>query len=190
MRKFFYLLFIAYTFYGCGSSSTSSGNAEADSTRNKLPEPGAYVNDFEGVLTYDPAAEISSYNKLALLDSMISEFKQSTGNEIAIVTIANIKPYTTLKDYAIAIGNQWGVGDRDKDNGLVIVVSQARREIWIATGYGAEKIITDSICKSVIDEKILPQFKKGELFEGIQNGLNTIISIWTEYSQVSKDSIN
>lgn len=135
----------------------------------KYPKPIGYVNDFESLLSIEERLQ---------LDSIISEFEMKTTNQIAIVTIPNVYPYETLKDFTTDLGNYWGVGQADKDNGLIITVSKSMRNIWIGSGYGTEKILTDEILKNIIDTVIVPYFKSGDYFEGIKSGLIECINKW------------
>lgn len=84
-----------------------------------------------------------------------------------VVTIDSIKPYTDIQKFATDLGQTWGVGTAE-NNGLAIVVCKPCLQIAIATGYGTELILTDQICKKVIEEKIVPEFKKGNFYDGIK----------------------
>lgn len=183
MKRLFFLSFFTIPFLSCNNYTPKVKEVITESNQT-LPEPRGVLNDFEEILQYpEQGSDYSYFEKFSILDSTLIEFQNRTGNEIAIITIADIKPYTTLKDYAIAIGNQWGIGKKKENNGLLMAISVARKEIWIATGNGTEKIITDSICQDIIQQQMLPEFKKGKVFKGIQNGLTTIINIWSEHSQ-------
>ena len=76
------------------------------------------------------------------------------------------------------MGNYWGVGQKDIDNGLLIVFSKPLRKVAISTGYGTEKVLTDSICKQIIESVMIPNFKNGDYFKGIDNGVDTLIEAW------------
>ena len=75
-------------------------------------------------------------------------------------------------------GQNWGVGTAEKNNGLTIVVCNPCKQIGIATGTGTELILTDEICKKVIEEKIIPEFKNGEFYNGIKKGVIELIEKW------------
>ncbi|MFL5765880.1 MAG: TPM domain-containing protein [Bacteroidia bacterium] len=184
MKNFISALFASAILFSCNHDHNSVPKKYIPAER-QLPAPGAYVEDSEGSLTYDSTGENMSYNHIALLDSTIQQFRDKTGNEIAIVTVADIRPYSSLQQYAMTIGNQWGVGQKDKNNGLVIAVSAKMREVFISTGKGTQKIITDSICNYIVDTKMLPQFQKGHMYEGVRDGLNHLISTWTQLETVS-----
>lgn len=135
----------------------------------KFPRPVGYVNDFENLLTKEQIAD---------LDSCIAIFRRATTNQVVIVTIDSIQPYVSLQDFTTDLGNYWGVGLNDKDNGLMIVVSKTLRNTWIGTGYGTEKILTNDILDVIIATKMVPHFKKGEFYEGIKAGLLECMKKW------------
>lgn len=138
-------------------------------TSKDFPELIGPVNDFENVFT---AEQIDD------LENIISSFEQKTTNEIAIVTINDIAEYSNFDDYTLDLANYWQIGKLYKNNGLVIAFSTNLREISIKTGTGTEKILTDTICKDVIDQEIVPEFKKGEYYRGIKKALLLLISKW------------
>ena len=134
-----------------------------------FPEPVGYVNDFEHILS--PAQEKE-------LTEQITRFEKQTSNQIAIVTIDSIAPYPTMQAYATDLSNTWGVGQKGKDNGLLIIVSARLRQARIATGLGTEKILTDEICQEIMDAHMLPQFKNGHYFNGLKTGVTELINRW------------
>lgn len=136
---------------------------------NKFPKPQGHVNDFESLLTLKEKLQ---------LDSIINEFEKQTANQIVIVTIADVKPYKSLKDFTTDLGNYWGVGQAGLDNGLIITVSKNMRNIWIGTGLGTQIILTDEILKNIIETDIIPYFQNGDYFEGIKSGLLECINNW------------
>ena len=121
------------------------------------------TNDFENIFTS---------NQIIELDSIISRFEKETTNEIAIVTIESSS--TTKEDFDNLINtilNNWGVGKKSINNGIVIGISTGLRKIRISNGYGIEAKLTDAETKKIIEENFLPEFKNGKYFEGTRNGL-------------------
>lgn len=108
----------------------------------------------------------------------IIDFEKRSENQIAILTIDSIKPYNDIKQYGNDVCNYWGVGKKDKDNGLVIVVCKPCRKVALSTGYSTEQILTDSICKSIIENTIIPHFKEDAFYKGIDKALDSIIKKW------------
>ncbi len=142
---------------------------EAPTTLFPENTTGIIINDYSDILS--PAEERSLTQKLLA-------YEEETTRQIAVVTIDSITPYQDIKDYAVGIGAYWGVGQKGKDNGLVIAVSNKLRTIGIATGLGTEKQLTDAICKQVIESTFIPHFREGNYYQGISNGLDSLIYKW------------
>ena len=142
---------------------------EFDLGKSDLPKLKREVNDYEFIFS------LEQLEKLTLL---IREFKKETTNQIAVVSIDSIGKYTDFDQFAIYLSNYNGIGLKEKDNGLTIVFSKNLRKIRISTGYGTEKILTDEICKKVIDQTIIPKFKNGEYYNGIEKGITELIAKW------------
>jgi uncharacterized protein len=136
--------------------------------KNNLPQPTGYVNDFEDILSPDQENYI---------DSMIGEYDKNTTIQISLITIdTSMTSRNDFDNYIVRIANQWGVGDKEKDNGITIGISKGYRTMRIQNGYGIEKILSDSETKNIIDTAFIPSFKKSEYFEGIVNGLKAIMN--------------
>ncbi len=131
--------------------------------------PIGYVNDFENVF---------KENEMNTLEALLVDYEQRSTNEIVVVTIDSITPFNNIHRFSTELGNKWKVGKEDKDNDLIIVFSKKLKSIGISTGYGTEKILTDLVCKKVIDSTITPKFKRAEYFMGIKNGIEEFISKW------------
>lgn len=136
---------------------------------DSLPEPIGAVSDYANLFT---KPQIDSLTKI------ITNFEIKTTNQIAIITVNDIKPYTDFNLFSVDISESFGIGQKDKDNGLSIVIAKNLRKIRISTGYRTEKIVDDWFCKKTIDSVILPEFIKDDYFKGIKNGLNHIITHW------------
>jgi uncharacterized protein len=147
---------------------TKSSELVLDSIRS-FPFPIGSVSDYE---------KIFNENQIAKLTKIIAYYEQKTTREIAIVSINSIEPYKNISDYSTDLANDWGIGKSETDNGLLILFSKNLREIRISTGSGTEQKLTDEICKNVIDKTIIPEFKNGEYYSGIESGLNELIKLW------------
>ena len=134
-----------------------------------FPKPIGYVNDFENVL---------SLEEVTKLENLLINYEKQTSNELVIVTISKTENEIDFDTYALDLANNWGVGKRGKDNGLVIVISNQLGRIRICTGTGTEKILTDEICNTILEENIIPNFKNGEIYNGIESGINALIEKW------------
>ena len=170
------VLLIVLLFFSLTSFETKSQNQNPILAKNpteylgmKFPKPIGYVNDFSKIFDSTQVIE---------LDKIIAKYERKTTNEIVIVTIDSIEPYNDIHLYSTDLGQNWLVGKKEKNNGLVILLCKNIGQVSISTGYGTEKILTDPICNKVIDSTMIPEFKKGNLYKGMKNGLEELITIW------------
>jgi uncharacterized protein len=127
----------------------------------------ALVNDYSNVLTAD---------QKQTLESKLDIFDDSTSSQIAIVIIPSLGDYD-ISDYAVKLGRAWGVGGKQFNNGIVVIVctDPGNHKIFIATGDGMEGALPDITCKSIIDQIITPDFKGGDYYGGLNDGTDAII---------------
>ena len=151
MKRHFLILIIGFAILNLFSCSTN--------------EKKVWVLDFEHVLT---PAQITS------LDSMYKAHEKITTNEIALVTIPEYGTDSTLERFALNFGNKYGIGKKEKNNGVLIVFTNAIRQTRISTGYGTEKVLKDEIAKKIIDSVMIPYFKNDRIFEGLWEGSKAI----------------
>ena len=130
---------------------------------------GQIINDYDSIFNPSQRKELSD---------ILYNYDIKTTRQIVIVTIDSIKPYSDIQKMATDLGKYWGVGSAEKDNGLVILLCNPERKIAIATGYGTELVLTDEICKSVIDSVMVPEFKNGNYYDGIKKGVTELIEQW------------
>lgn len=136
---------------------------------DNLPKPIHWANDYE-----DLYSDVEQIN----LNKIISKFEQETTIEIAIVTIDTTKTTKDkFDDLSQHIAKTWGVGKKYKDNGVLIAISKGYRQIRIQNGNGIEKIITDDETKEIIDKYFIPDFKKGNYYDGTLIGLTELIKL-------------
>jgi len=136
-----------------------------------FPEPTGYITDTEDIFT--EAEE-------ATLTAIIEDFTVTGKGQIAVLTIASIKPYDDFYRYALDLSNHWGVGHKGKDDGVTIVISAALRQIRINTGNGTQKILSDSFCNNVLQNKMIPNFKNMDYYQGVKEGLESLITEWKQ----------
>jgi uncharacterized protein len=129
------------------------------------PSPPRLVNDFAHLLAPDEQQR---------LETDLTRYFDSTSTQITIVTLADLGDYEIV-DWAVEIGKKWGVGMKQKNNGIVIIVALApRKKTFIATGYGVEGFLPDVICKRIVDQYINPKFKEGRFYDGLNAGFQGI----------------
>ncbi|MFT7590810.1 MAG: hypothetical protein ACI9UJ_000726 [bacterium] len=132
----------------------------------EYPKSIGYVNDFE---------HIFSSNHIDSLSSFLTDYEALTTNEIAIVTVDSFSPDSSLEAYTFNLAQCWGVGKKNKNNGVVIVFSTALRQIHIQNGAGTTEELTNAETKQIIDNIITPSFKQTKYYEGIHNAVVAIM---------------
>ncbi len=125
----------------------------------QVPPPQGYVNDYAGVL--------SPGEKNTLNDISVS-LQSATGTEMAFAIMPSIEPYDDFT-YGMAIFNQWKMGEKGKDNGLLILLALKEHRLRIITGYGLEAILPDGKVGRFRDEYLIPYLKQNRTGEGLAN---------------------
>lgn len=128
-----------------------------------VPVNDGFVTDDAALLT--PSEEES-------IEADLQQYQRQTSNEIAIVTLPTLSG-AVASDVAVEIGRKWGVGT-DKDNGILILIGYAEREIWIATGYGLEGAVPDLVAHGIASKDMTPLFRDGKFAEGLQAGIDAL----------------
>lgn len=113
-----------------------------------------------------------------ILTRTITDYEERTTNEIAVLTVDSIAPFEDIHLFASAVGNYWGIGKENKDNGLLILLLHKQKRVWLSTGDGITTVLTDPICQEIIDNHMIPYFQKGDYYGGIAEGLEEIMTIW------------
>ena len=135
------------------------------------PSPPRLVNDLAGVLTPGQVQQ---------LEHTLVNFNDTTSTQITIVTVKSLEGYDKA-DFAFRIGENWGVGQQGKNNGIVILVKpkygNQRGQAYIAVGYGLEGVIPDAIGKRIYEYEMLPYFKTGDYYGGLNAATNTIMGL-------------
>jgi uncharacterized protein len=130
------------------------------------------VNDFTNILTAD--------QKQALETKLVA-FDDSTSTQIAVVIIPSLNG-NDIADYNVKLGRAWGVGGKEKNNGVILLIAKEDRKLNISTGYGVEGALPDITSKHIIDDVIVPNFKGNDYYAGIDEGTDAIIkSLKGEY---------
>ncbi|MDA0314990.1 MAG: TPM domain-containing protein [Bacteroidetes bacterium] len=131
------------------------------------PNPPRLVNDFTGTLS---ATEVDQ------LEQKLLAYSDSTSTQVSIVLLGSVGPYD-ISDYAFQLGEQWGIGGKGKDNGILILAAIDDRKVFIATGRGMEGVVPDALAKRIVTNKILPNFKMQEYYQGLDQATDVIFKL-------------
>lgn len=150
MRRFFWVLGLIF--------GVSAGYAmEVKDVPNPRVERGSYVQDSAGLLGGSESAQ---------LDALAVELEAKTGAELAIVTIDNLGGQS-VEEFANLLFKRYGVGKKDKNNGILILVAHEDRRFRVEVGYGLEAVLPDALCKRLMDQRAVPHFKAGRFGNGL-----------------------
>lgn len=135
------------------------------------PYPPRLVNDYTNSL---------SSSQINALEHKLVAYNDSTSTQILVLLVDDLQGYS-IEKYATEIGHSWGVGQKGKDNGVVILVKpnkgEEKGQVTIRTGYGLEEHITDATGKNIIEKEMIPAFKAGNYYTGIDNAVNVIMDL-------------
>ncbi len=120
--------------------------------------------------------------QVAELTTLIAEEEAVSGNQIAVLMIPSLGS-DSIEDYSLAVARGWGIGQKDKNNGVLLMIAKDDRKLRIEVGYGLEGALPDATAASIIRNQITPEFKNGNFFGGIKSGVKSIIAaIHNEYT--------
>jgi uncharacterized protein len=118
------------------------------------------------------------------LENKLLDLNNSKTAEIAVVTVLDLGD-ESIETYAVKLFEEWGIGKKGVDNGLLLLVAPKEREVKIEVGYGMESVVTDLLANQVIQKVIIPEFKEGNYSRGIQGGVDSLIAIINNTSDTS-----
>ena len=150
-----------------------------------IPEPMSpprLVNDFAGIFNERERND---------LEQMLLTYNDTTSTQIYVVTVQDLEGYD-VSDYAFRLGEKWGIGQKGKDNGAVILIKpkigNERGRVFIATGYGLEEKLNDARVGRIIDNEMLPNFQQNDYYTGTKNAIGAMIKYLSGQFQADEDS--
>lgn len=137
---------------------------------------------------YDYAKMMSEIEAKSLEQKLI-HYNDSTSTQIVVITVNSLQG-NDIAMYATELAHKWGIGQAEKDNGILILASKDDRKITIRTGYGVEHLLTDALSRRIIENIIKPAFKQGSFYEGFDKATSVIIQIMNGEYQGESQSKN
>ncbi|HEY4784913.1 MAG TPA: TPM domain-containing protein [Bacteroidales bacterium] len=141
---------------------------------NDIPSPPKtprLVNDFANFLT--PQEQFQLEHKLVAFDD-------STSTQIAVVIVKSLNGYE-INDFATRLFEKWGIGRKGKNNGILVLVKpktpEENGQVIITTGYGVESFVTDALSKRIVEKEMLPSFRAGQNYEGLDKATSTLMAL-------------
>jgi uncharacterized protein len=110
------------------------------------------------------------------LTQMLAQHEAQTGNQIVIATIKSLQGYS-IDDFGYQLGRAWGIGQKGQNNGALLLVAPNERNVRVEVGYGLEGRLTDAQSRLIIENLILPEFRKGDFNTGVLVGATTLLRV-------------
>jgi uncharacterized protein len=142
-----------------------TATAQIEKVIPSKPVPPRLVVDKTGTLAPDQEQA---------LESKLVAYDDSSSNQIAVVIIPTTGDYD-ISDVAYQLGRNWGVGNKEFNNGIVVLIAKNDRKVFIATGYGLEGAIPDITAKRIVEDEIVPNFRGNDFYRGIDQGTDALM---------------
>lgn len=112
----------------------------------------------------------------AQLSQQLQTLEQTTGAQVVVVTVPDLQGLP-IEDFGFQLGRHWGIGQKGKDNGALLIVARDERQLRIEVGYGLEGVLTDAQSWVIINQVIAPAFKAGNFTKGISDGVAAMVQV-------------
>jgi uncharacterized protein len=109
------------------------------------------------------------------INKLLAGHEQASSNQVIVVTLKDLQGYS-IEQAGVDMGRAWGVGQKDQDNGILLILAQAERKVRIEVGYGLEGTITDAVSATIVQQIMLPMFKQGDINGGLLAGTQAIVT--------------
>ena len=145
-----------------------------------IPALSGRVVDQAGILTSSEESRLTT---------KLKDLEDKTSIQLVVVTLSSLRG-SPIEDWGLALGRTWGIGQKGKDNGALLIVAPNDRELRIEVGYGLEGTLPDATASAIIRNVIVPRFKSGDMAYGISDGVDAIIAVLTGSSEEFTPSRN
>jgi len=131
-------------------------------------------------------AHVLKQETVESLEKMLKDYEDSTSNQIAILTVTSLEG-EVLEEYALKVAEKWKLGQKEKDNGVLLLIAVDDHEMRIEVGHGLEGVLTDAMCNRIIRNEMAPNFRRGDFDAGVLAAITGITkAIGGEY--ISEDT--
>jgi uncharacterized protein len=124
----------------------------------------------------DEAGVLSASTKSGLTEMLAQHERTSGGQQVVVVTLKSLQGLP-IEDFGYQLGRHWGIGQKDKNTGALLIVAPNERKVRIEVGYGLEGTLTDALSRTIIERDILPAFKRGDLNGGVLAGTSALLRV-------------
>ena len=141
-----------------------------------VPNPPRLVNDF---------AHMLNSGEEDRLEHKLESFARTSSTQITIVTVEDLQGHD-VSDFTVHVFNKWGIGQKGKNNGVLVLVSKNDRKAWITTGKGLEGVLTDAKTSRIFRNELRPAFKEGRYYDGLARTADAIIAVTKDEYKADK----
>jgi len=145
----------------------------------EVPRLKGRINDYANVLVSGDEAN---------LENMLRHTEKNTSSQVVLLTIPSLEG-ETLETYSLKVAEAWQIGQEESDNGLLLLIAVQEKKIRIEVGYGLEHVITDAKSGYIIRNYIVPEFQKGNFYQGIADGLLITSQIINQEFDISDEEL-
>jgi uncharacterized protein len=110
------------------------------------------------------------------LTDLLAAHERATGQQVVVVTLESLQGYA-IEDYGYQLGRHWGIGQKGTNNGVLLIVVPKEHKVRIEVGYGLEGQLTDAICRTIIENDIVPNFRRGDFNAGVLAGTASVLKV-------------
>jgi uncharacterized protein len=132
-----------------------------------VPPLRSRINDYAGVMSQEQAQS---------LESQLAQFEQDTGHQVAVLTIPTLDG-EDIEGFSIRVAENWKIGKKGFDNGVILVVAIKDRKLRLEVGYGLEGVLPDAIANRIISDYIVPHFRSQDYAGGIIAGIDAVLKV-------------
>lgn len=145
----------------------------------EVPKLSGRVNDYASILSSSEEAE---------LDQILKMTEDKSSSQVVILTIASLED-EVLEDFTIRVVEDWKIGQKDLDNGVLLLIAMREKKLRIEVGYGLEGVLTDAKCSYIIRNLIVTEFKSARFFNGVKAGTNAITGIINKEYDITPEDL-
>lgn len=121
------------------------------------------------------AAGVLSPQTRASLDAKLADLESKTSRQLVVVTVPSLQGYP-IEDYGYQLGRAWGIGQKGRDNGALFLVAPTEKRVRVEVGYGLEGVLTDALSEVLLQQRVLPRFRAGDIEGGVVAGADALIA--------------
>ncbi|HOF34878.1 MAG TPA: TPM domain-containing protein [Spirochaetota bacterium] len=133
----------------------------------EIPDLKGRINDYADMFSEETEKD---------LEEKLAELEKTDSTQIAVLSVNSLEGYP-IEEFSIKTAEKWKIGQKGKDNGVILIFSKTDRKIRIEVGYGLEEKLTDLTAGRIIDNEITPKFKVGLFDQGLKSGIDAVISV-------------